>query len=126
MKKIIFSIDNGADLVDYQTYIVVLGFLHNVGIKIEEAIGCYKGVTERCFICQPTSKYHYGIIKGIAKKFNQESILTINDLDMSILVYMDGSKREYVGHWRVVERSEAIKSNNFTYDIDRNRYYKAS
>jgi len=125
MKKVIFSIDQDGQLAEYEHYTMVLGFLVNMGIKVTEGTGCYKGVTERCFICTLNHKYHYNMIKSAARRFNQESILVISELGMSTLVYMDGTKREFIGQWRVVDRGEAIKSDSFTYDIDRNEFYKA-
>lgn len=100
--------------------------LINTGVKFKEGMGCYEGNSNRCFICITDNQYEVDFIKNLAKLFKQESILVVDERGKSVVEYLNGVSKVFVGKWQETTREEATKLKSYTYDHETNTFYKVA
>ena len=76
--------------------------LSGMGLKSKQVNGSYKGIPEKSFMVQIEHDYQLGQVKTLAKVFNQESILRVND-NHGILEYIAENKREHIGKLKKID-----------------------
>lgn len=82
--------------------------------------GCYKGVVSDSYIvpCNTATRQH---VLSIAREYDQESVLYLDQYRGGYLLYTDGREDEYVGLWANVTESHAKSLDAYT--RDGNKYY---
>lgn len=89
--------------------------LVTLGLPFEENIGVYKNSSEVSFVVVADSLEHIETLRSIARHFQQESVLVINQAQQAFLVYSDKTKpEEYKGHWKSVTKREAEACDGYT------------
>ena len=78
--------------------------------RFAKSEGCYKGKTEDSFVVFGLTEEE--AIK-LAKKYNQESILSVSSCRNTWLIYQDG-KEEYLGKFIHVNEHQAKSIGNYT------------
>jgi hypothetical protein len=89
-------------------------------IDYTEVLGCYKGSTEQSLRVPMAA---LGVIKAIAGKYNQESILLVDAENRVSLLFQNG---ETMDLGRLQEISEAEAFNSEAWSLIGNKYYKAA
>lgn len=129
-KHIIFSVER-----DYMTLSekcaadnYAIDFLTSRGIDYVQAIGCYKGLGETCFI---VSYDHYEIILALAGKYEQESILLLDEatrhgLRPASLYYLQSGETVDIGMFTGASKEYALTQDAYTYRLDINQYWVCS
>ena len=99
--------------------------LTDAGLKFKPLMGVYKGQSERSYLV-PLTVHNTGLVFGLARKYNQESIL-ISDIDRSTkLVYLKGhGSEESIGVLTHVSEGKAKSHDGYTYDPKSNQYWVA-
>jgi hypothetical protein len=92
-------------------------------------VGHYKGVQENSYIVELrktlTGKITLGDVVDLAKKWNQESVLLLDNQRGAHLIYTDDRPDDYLGAWRELPKTQAIKHDSYTYDPRVNKYFVA-
>lgn len=129
-KHIIFSVERDymtlADKIKADNY--AIDFLTSRGIDYVQAIGCYKGLGETCFI---VSYNHYELILALAGMFEQESILILDEgtrhgLRSASLYYLQSGKTVDMGMLTGASKEYALAQDAYTYRPDMNQYWVCS
>lgn len=82
-------------------------------------IGCYKGEKE---LSIRVESRHYSTILDVAHRYDQESILLVDDENRAYLIYLaDPQNKVMIGEFVEVESIEGLDS--WTYDQVENKYY---
>lgn len=82
--------------------------------------GYYDGVEENCFLVINTSQNNYHTLR-IASKYNQESILLVDQFRNAKLYYLDTRVTINLGKWTKID--EIVGVDAWTYDYATGRYY---
>lgn len=82
--------------------------LRSQGLK--EFLGCYKGQTEVSFMDVIDSKNGLEKILDLAKKYNQESILKIDENNKASLIIVDTKDCIPLGQWTEVSSIEGLEN----------------
>ena len=104
--------------------------MNTMGIKFERLLGVYKGSEEVSLMV--TDMSHVRTIIGMAKEFNQESILLRDNENNCTLQYLskpnwDMSNRfESIGKLKQVGVDEALQSDSYTYSYRLKSYFVCS
>jgi len=121
---VVFSLDKTGNPASETDKTVVLGMLHEVGLTPREALGVYNGVAERSFMVEIEDKGLFALIKSIAIKFKQESILTVNlssfDAILHHLTPLQLNRQEVIGKW---VKTDQINKLNMTLDLNDMQIY---
>lgn len=80
-----------------------------------ECIGMYKGVKEYSYKVPYKEGHDFALVKELARKFNQESILVVTGNEDAFLYYIESGKTQPLGTWTNVSEDEANSNNNWTY-----------
>ena len=99
--------------------------LHSSGIQFTRVLGSYKGDLEHSYMVHAK---HFDAIKELAKTFNQESILILDNERRASLVYTDGTLidgHDYtkIGQFKAVDERTAKAGDAWTYRANINQYY---
>jgi hypothetical protein len=74
---------------------VLKDMIEDLGINYTEALGCYKGESERSFVCILRNQEELETLKGFAfNNFNQESVLYKDSNGQCYLEYQDGQSEK--------------------------------
>lgn len=121
--KIIFSVfrDEFADTNEKNHRSTMLA-LNGIGIETTEVLGVYMGSSEKSIMVD-LNHYTLDNIMTIAKLFNQESILHVND--NATLVFIDKSPDLSLGHLLEVTEQEAKQNDCYTFVPSTNKYLMA-
>jgi len=118
--KIIFSVfRNEFTDTNEKSHRSTILALNGLGIDTVEVLGVYMGSSEKSIMVQLTD-YNYDNVMTIAKLFNQESILYVND--SATLVFMDGSPDLSLGKLEEVSEVEAKQNDSYTFIPSTNKY----
>lgn len=79
------------DVIDIASTKDFARYLDSNKFSYNEAQGMYKGTSERSFVILIDSDYELELLKAIAMKYNQESILYQDSNGISQLLFTDGS-----------------------------------
>lgn len=90
------------------------------GIAYQEAQGSYKGTLEQSLIVDLS---HLSVIKSIANRFDQESILLIDSASQASLMFQSGELLD-LGKFKHVSDKMALISDAWT--LVNGKYYMAS
>jgi len=101
----------------------IAGKLAQLHIPFKIVRGQYKQREEDSFYCQFRNDSDKADILSIAKKFNQESILFVDERRRATLYYLKNSNKLGLGTFKQVSKFEAIQHDAYTYDIINNGYY---
>lgn len=129
MNKIIFSVyrNDRAEETNRNNHRNVLKTLKGLNIPCFEVIGVYKGSKERSIVVYSmTIESHSDrleLIKGIASKHSQESILEVHHDGYSLLHYLKEFKSVYIGHFKSTEKDTAIRQDCYTFEPVSKQYY---
>lgn len=96
--------------------------MKNMGIHFEKVLGVYQGSEEFSYIVTDMSKVQ--LILGMAKVYDQDSVLLRDNENRCHLKFFDGRSPEYIGFMRQVTQEEALKSDAYTYSPSLNNYFK--
>lgn len=103
--KIIFSVfDSKLDIYEnYSRHVSTKKYLKEAGVSFEEVNGVYKGEAEHSFIIKDTltNRTHSW---RLAKMFQQESVLLMDNEGTGLLFYLDSGKTEVLGRLKVTNR----------------------
>jgi hypothetical protein len=119
---IIFSVGN--DILRQQQF---MHWAASQGISFKPLIGCYKGQTERSFICNAN---WLGDLRDWLD--GQESILHLGPLfrdgrghgdRVAELEYLADGRREAIGAYGWAPRAEALRQDGWTYDPTLGEYF---
>lgn len=84
-----------------------------------EVDGCYNGIKERSLMVNVTSFALYCLAWRIAKQYQQESILIVEN-NNCYMIYLNGRSPEFVGKWVKTENKDmdhtVIGKDIFTID----------
>jgi hypothetical protein len=89
------------------------------GIYYKEALGSYKGQKEQSLKVPMAA---LSIVRSIANKYNQESILLVDSASQSSLMFANGELMD-LGLFRQINEAVALSSESWTM-ID-NKFYRA-
>jgi hypothetical protein len=121
--KIIFSVfRNEFNETNEKSHRSTVLALNGLGINTTEVLGVYMGSSEKSIMVQLTD-YNLDNVMTIAKLFNQESILHVND--NATLVFINGGPDLCLGHLVEVSETEAKSSDSYTYIPSTNKYIVA-
>lgn len=84
--------------------------------------GRYKGVDEVSYLVPVPKDDTYLLVKRLAKQFNQEAILLVDERKIAYLDVLDGAM-DRLGDFMPVDQATAEKSEGFTLDVDTGIYY---
>lgn len=96
--------------------------MRRMGIQFERVLGVYQGVEEYSYIVTQTDKF--GLVRGIAKEFDQECIMTRDNENMCYLEYFDGRPKFKLGYLKQVTQAEALADDAYTFSPRLNAYFK--
>lgn len=123
---IIFSVDQ-ADL-DHKHNVMAQKQVENdlraMGINYERMLGVYQGNEETSYLVTDMSAV--SIILGIAREFNQDSILLRDNENNASLKFFDGRQILPLGKLNAVSIDEAVKSDAYTYSYRLKQYFVCS
>lgn len=121
---IIFSVDQSSQpsITNSINRAVVERDMIAMGIDFEKVLGVYDNVEEFSYIV--TSLEHTSVILGIAKEYNQDSVLLRNNENKCHLKFFDGREPLYLGYLKQVDFEEAMKSDAYTYSPKLKTYFK--
>jgi hypothetical protein len=94
--------------------------LNGYNFTFTEVNGCYQGVTENSFKVEVTAVWQVKQLITIGKVFNQESILSVNNSNATLIYCIDNSELEL----GILEENTDIEDNYS--EIDGIRYAIAS
>lgn len=103
--------------------------LNDLGIKTIDAIGMYKGESEKSIVVT-YNDYNYDQVVSFAKLFNQESILVVNKHNQAKLVFLNeidnaSNLVQFIGDWYNVPKELAESKDAYTYVTVTKQYYIA-
>lgn len=84
--------------------------------QIEVLTGCYKGVVETSFIEKINNQDEFNNALNYAIRFNQESVLVIDENNNATLISLDNGEKIPAGVWTKVDSVEGLEN----YSIDKN------
>ena len=84
--------------------------------QIEILTGCYKGVVETSFIEKINNQDDFNNALNYAIRFNQESVLVIDENNNATLISLDNGEKITAGVWTKVNSAEGLEN----YSIDKN------
>jgi hypothetical protein len=126
--KIFFSVAQGLG-TDAGQHAKVRDLLHNLGVPYFETVGAYKGVTEQGFCVFTNSVYdlnrYLGLIKELATREKQESILVVHNDNVAELVLLSDYTVLPIGTFRAVSEAEAKAAPAWTRALAGETYYVA-
>jgi hypothetical protein len=95
------------------------------GLKFSRALGSYKGTLEKSFIVDVSEDKNLWTLKVIAKDFNQESILIVQDdaARSAELHFTATGKVQRLGSIVPLTALEAAQEDNWTLDLTQNLYF---
>lgn len=85
-----------------------------------EVLGSYKGEIEKSIVCD-IDKLHD--VLTLAKAYNQESILVIDESNNAELIYLNGTPNESIGRMVTVTKQEALSNDAWSYRADLGLYF---
>ena len=93
---------------------VLMDMVSDLGIPFTQALGCYKGDTERSLVCIVRSVEELETLKGFAfNNFNQEPILYKDANGQCYLEYQDGNS-EKIGKMKQTNPKAIEVLDNYT------------
>ena len=109
--------DNKGTYEEFFAWQELIDILDESGRYWTEVEGSYKGDTEAAAMLSSTDIDQW---LEVAKKFNQESILFVDNVGKAMLIYTNGTS-EPIGHWEAVPERVAFNHDSWTKDGD--QYY---
>lgn len=124
--SIIFSIreerfpdsDNRTHHANYTTS------FQTAGLAFRSLLGCCNGQCEEIFLFLDTP-FNRAFVLAIAKLHRQTSILLLDAERNAKLLFLNLNTSKSIGVFREVSKRVALKSNNWTFDPDREIFYVA-
>lgn len=104
---IIVSACTGDASLDEVNHLLAGRIFQRQGCEVTEALGVYKGESEKSWVVHIKRTHDVVVAATIAKGFEQESVLSVDEFGEAKLVYIDGSPSQVIGTLREVEYSEA-------------------
>jgi hypothetical protein len=101
---------------------ILSGHLAMKGYNFKPLTGVYKGTKERSFAVEVNSKELIDLL-AVAKSFNQESILIVDEKNVANLVFIETKKKMKIGKFKLTSRELAEKQENYSFDPSTGRYY---
>lgn len=93
------------------------------GLKnIVPLLGVYNNVSENSYLVEDTEK-NFKAVYTLAKRYNQESILTLDQDRNAVLEYLDSNLKKPIGKLRAITRDEALTLNAWSYNEYTDTYY---
>lgn len=120
---VIFSVDksNLSSIENSMRQRQVENDMHHLGIHYTKVLGSYKGSEEMSYMVTDMTKIE--LIRGIAKVFEQESILLRDNENRVTLQYFNGQPSESIGFLENVMVDEALTHDSWTYIPTTKQYY---
>ncbi len=124
---IIFSVFQSTEptAVNFKNHMLVEYALKEKGLNFKEMGGCYKGKMESSFaVLVPWCDTNELIeeISKIAQRYNQESILYVDNESIAYLDNLHGTQ-EKVGKFTQTPTEEALQQDSYTLDLSTGLYY---
>lgn len=93
------------------------------GYNFKPIKGYYKGISEESFAIEVNTK-ELKELKKIAKSFNQESILVINNKTLKAsLVFLQDDTRVKLGIFHEVDKNTAMSYDNYSFYPEKQKYF---
>lgn len=93
---VILSFCNGEDAaIDNVQHLMGAKLLRHAGARITEALGVYKGTAEQSWVVEVGDPRVAVAVSFTALRFNQESVLAVNDKGEAALVYLTKEPGKY-------------------------------
>ncbi len=97
----------------------VTDYLTKKEIYFKILTGVYENNSEMSILVDFNQR---SLVEELVKTFNQECYLESHNDRASFLIFNDKDKR-FIGTLTNVSQSEAIASNNYSYDFENNQYF---
>lgn len=97
--------------------------MFRLGIKFEKVLGVYQGSEEISYMITDLNLIKVQHLRGMAKHFDQDSILLRDNENKCHLQYFDGRPMQSIGRLEMVEQDEAFKGNAYTYSPRLKQYF---
>lgn len=89
-------------------------FIKPIGFK--KVQGAYKGQLEDSYLVLANEDTYLNTVRKLAKLYNQESILIVNEDRKAYLEYIGTGKQVYIGQWTSIDSLTAQSLDNWTLD----------
>lgn len=109
---------NGLEL-EFQAWLRANGYTYSL------MHGCYNGSIETSFKIELSYACNLFTFLSLAKDLKQECILVVKN-DKARLIYTNSLDSKSIGIFKEVPKELALKSDNFSLDLETNKYYIAS
>lgn len=83
-------------------------------INFVECNGVYKGTKEKSFMVEVENHYDFMWTCGVARSYNQESILMVDKRNQASLFYLESKKVEKLGTFHKIPKSVADTLDAYT------------
>jgi hypothetical protein len=87
----------------------------------KKVLGSYKGQTESSYVVNASEDSALDLVLGLAKKFNQESVLIVDEERKATFKYVGSGETVKLGQFVSVSAIEAQSLENWT--LDGTNYY---
>lgn len=91
----------------------LIQFLKSQDISYKTATGCYFGSTELSFVVGWTES-NFELVLGLAKFFDQESILLVDSDSRTYLKFLNTNKEVELGQWTEIKTQDADQFDSYT------------
>lgn len=120
---VIFSVDRSerSEAANAHARKIAEHDMRSLGIHFEKVLGVYQGQEEYSYIVTQMDKV--GLIRGMAKEFDQECIMTRDNENKCNLIYFDGRPPLYLGKLKQVSQAEALANDAYTYSPSLKNYF---
>lgn len=91
--------------------------LRALGYATLQVNGAYKGVTEPAVLVVDLTAWSpacFDSVLRLGRQYGQESILAVDANRKASLVYCEGGELQPLGHWHMVSKAVAMKSDAYT------------
>lgn len=95
------------------------GFVQD--FKPKRVLGSYKGILETSFVANADTDDKLDAVIQLAKQYNQESVLIIDEQRRASLFFIKTGQYEPIGDFRAVDAETAKSLDNWT--LDGTQYY---
>jgi len=120
---IIFSVEKSTNnnFVNGTNKRITEASLSAMKISYEKVLGNYQGTEEMSYIVTDMTKLD--VIIGIAREFDQESILLRNEDNDCKLYFLESKQYQPIGKLEAVTVTEALNNDSYTYSPRLNQYF---
>jgi hypothetical protein len=120
---IIFSVSksNLTDLENNRRSRIAENDLHRMNVSYTKVLGMYQGSSEWSYLV--TDMTAVSLVIGMAKEYDQDSILLRDNENNCTLKYFDGRPMESIGKLERVDVLEAFNGTAYTYNPITKQYF---